>query len=242
MARSVRRTCEANIYHTTLRGVGRQLIFEDDLDRKRFVLKLKEFLGAHVGSLYAWCLMSNHAHLLIHAPLAELSKAMLSVECGYAKYFNAKYDRTGTLFQGRFASVPIADEGQLLVTVRYIHRNPAEQGGGLSGEWSSYDEYVGGSGYAKTGLVLGMFDGLDSFVGFHSQGDGRDAAVPRRRLTAQEASRVARAVLGEVNPYDIRSMEKDERDLQIRRLREAGLSIRQVERVTSIGRNIIAKA
>ena len=231
-----------DIYHVIVRGVGRQMLFEDRSDRKRFMGALAERLEASGGEILAWCLMSNHAHLLIHAPLAELSKAMLSVECGYAKYFNAKYDRTGTLFQGRFASVPIADEGQLLVTVRYIHRNPAEQGGGLSGEWSSYDEYVGGSGYAKTGLVLGMFDGLDSFVGFHSQGDGRDAAVPRRRLTAQEASRVARAVLGEVNPYDIRSMEKGERDLQIRRLREAGLSIRQVERVTSIGRNIIAKA
>lgn len=256
MARTARRRAESDIYHVVARGVGRQIIFEDDVDRCRFLSLLRERLADTEGMLLAWCLMDNHFHLLLHMPLEELSKTMRSLQTAYALFFNRRHDRVGHLFQDRFKSEPVEDEAYLLTVVRYIHRNPVKAG--LSEtcrfRWSSYNAYLGfpdESASTDCELVLSLFENVENFVRFHlEKGEGENGRVEQRCLDADDAPRpskdertlaAARAVLGEVRPEKVAALPKAERDEAIRRLRGARFSIRQIERITGVSRGIVSR-
>ena len=237
-----------DIYHITARGVGRQIIFESDGDRAAFVRLLSELKRETDVEVYAWCLMDNHVHLLLHAPLERVSLLMRRMLGSYAMRFNALYGRVGHLFQDRFHSVPIADEEQLLRAVRYIHFNPQEAGlDYITYPWSSYAEYAfGTTGPCDTAFMLGMLDGPQGFVELHdAELPGEDAlrhGTTRCHLSSDEASETVREVLGAVSPYDLKSLDKKTRNHYLARLRAAGLSVRQIERATGIGRGIISRA
>lgn len=244
MSNSKRLRSEGSLYHITARGVGRQIIFEDDSDRefmKRHMMDLKTLCDIEV---YAWCFMPNHIHLLLHAPMDAVSSFMQRLQAVYARRFNLRHDRVGTLFQGRFDSVPIETDEQLLSTVSYIHRNPLDLGEHLAFAWSSYVEYLGSPELASTSFVLNQFGGQKAFAAFHEagvvslpKGRGRNS-----RLSDQQAKAVMKNVLGDLSPYSVRALEKAERNAILRQLKGAGLSIKQIERETSIGRGIIQRA
>lgn len=80
----------------------RQLLFEDDADREFFLRTLLRSCSKRDAEIFAWVLMGNHVHLLVHASQPELSSLMKSTEGSYAHYFNRRYNRVGSLFQGRF--------------------------------------------------------------------------------------------------------------------------------------------
>ena len=163
---------EGDAYHIMVRGVGRQIIFEDDCDRQRFCDLLSSSVEQTRGdgievSLLAWCLMQNHVHLLFRADLLSLSPLLRATLSQYARYFNYRHDRVGTLFQGRFKSVPIKDDAQLLTVLRYIHHNPLEIGRPIQYRWSSYREYLRGRGMADVEFCLDVMGGLEQFRRFH---------------------------------------------------------------------------
>ena len=146
MARMARAIGESGFYHVVMRGVGKQVLFEDGQDRDGFLRRLRETCGELGVKIVAWCLMSNHVHLLLRGDMDAISRAMRRVESAYASRFNARHGRTGTLFQGRFTSVPVESDEQLCAAVRYIHLNPVKAGEPIDGPWSSYAEYAAGAG------------------------------------------------------------------------------------------------
>ena len=230
-----------------MRGVGRQLIFEDDVDRRSFLQRLCDAISVEELECFAWCLMENHVHMLLEGYLPILSSAVREIGSGYALYFNARHDRVGHLFQGRFGSEPLCDDGQLLATIRYIHLNPTKAYGEPAEEypWSSYSELVCGvDPIVNRDRVLSLFGGVDRFVAFHERGglEGEALRSPRGRARNWEVERIAADVLGEFPASSVKSLPKAERNEVLRRLRSEGLTIKQVERLTSIGRNIIARA
>lgn len=240
--------CESEIYHLTARGVGRMNIFEDDDDRRKLLELLSRSQAETSVEIYAWCLMSNHIHLIVRGPLEETSRMMRKTLGPYAMFFNSRHGRVGHLFQGRFASVPVLGEAQLLSAIRYVHDNPAEAGICACDEypWSSYREYTGKSEYASTEPVLEMLGGTQAFVDLHKE---RRPGEPepewrsiRKAMSESEAKRIAADALGRSDLEGIAAMEKGERDEALAKLKEAGLSIRQIERLTGIGRNIVHRA
>lgn len=239
-----RKHSEGNLYHITARGVGRQIIFEDDRDKGCFKSLLEAACNERGAEVYAWCFMDNHVHLLLHAPLESISAMMRKLLAGYAKYFNKRHERVGSLFQGRFHSTPLETDEQLLATVSYIHRNPLEMKAGLGYRWSSYREYLEGGGLASISFVLEIFGSLEDFVTYH---EGEKASAPHDCYDPFDSKdarvqKALRSVLGDLNPYSVRSLSKAERNDILRQLKEAGLSIREIERATSIGRGIISRA
>ena len=248
MVRSARKQSDSGIYHVVSRGVGRCVIFEDDADRTYFLEKLAEGFSVHGIELHAWCLMSNHYHLLVRSELGRLAMAMRQLNSAYALYFNKRYDRVGHLFQGRFKSEPVGEDGYYLTVLRYIHQNPQKAGIRPADEyrWSSYREYVGESALSNTDLGLAMLGGPDGFKKFHRFSD--DAAVcmdvggGRKVVDDDDAMRVAKAALPGLQVENIASLNEDDRREALRTLRRARLSIRQIERLTGISRNIVAKA
>ncbi|MBQ9043645.1 MAG: transposase [Eggerthellaceae bacterium] len=251
MANKYREQCESNLYHITARGVAKQIIFEEDRDRRFFGKKMREYLNECDVELYAWCLMSNHVHLMVRAELDLVAKFMHKLLTSYARYFNSRHDRTGHLFQNRFDSVPITTDEQLMTAVLYIHRNPDDIPGQnyMRYEWSSYREYIGNPFVSHTEFVLQVFGGLERFVAFHESNCSDDNSEnspkgPSRRLAIsdEDAIEFAKSLLGIDSVVSISSLDKTSRDNSIATLRNAGLPIHQIARITGIGRNIVQRA
>lgn len=112
------------MYHVTIRGNGRANIFADDHDRERFLQRLADSLDTYVVRLYLFCLMDNHAHLVLETPQGNLSRFMHSVETGYTVYYNARHSRPGHVLQGRYAAKLVEGNRYLLNLSRYVHLNP----------------------------------------------------------------------------------------------------------------------
>ena len=170
---------------------------------------------------------------------------MRSLATRYAQRFNRRGGHVGHVFQGRFYSSPVEGESYLLEAMRYIHNNPAKAGVCAAEDypWSSYHEYVGAPEYADTGLLLEMLGGHEAFVRFSSSSERVRYRPPARpRLADAAAEEVAREVLGPLAASELKSLEKARRNALLCELREAGLSVRQIERLTGIGRGTITRA
>ncbi len=113
----------SNFIHVTQRGLGRRALFEDDVDKRRYLDTLKRMMSEYDASILAWTLMTNHVHLLMKTTSATLSRLMQRVGISYAQYFNGRHGHVGKVFQNRFSSKAIEIEDHLLATIRYIHRN-----------------------------------------------------------------------------------------------------------------------
>ena len=133
--------------HIRHRGVDRQECFRADADRLVYLSRLRELVRATRCALHAYCLMTNHVHLLLTPP-DEGAPATLMRELGqcYVQYFNRRYGRTGTLWEGRFRSCLVESAGYVLACYRYIEMNPVEVGMAgfpLAYPWSSHAENIG---------------------------------------------------------------------------------------------------
>lgn len=127
------------------RGVAHARIFSDETDYRVFMLEARDSLHANGVELHSYCLLPNHYHLLVHTPTAGLSTAMQQLGSRFTQTVNKHTQRDGPLLRGRFKSVCIADDAQMVATARYIHLNPVESGlvdRAEDWEWSSAHAYA----------------------------------------------------------------------------------------------------
>lgn len=124
MSRPLRIQFPGALYHVTSRGNEKRAIFLDDHDRKRRLDWLNRTVTTYGLRLHAFVLMDNHEHLFVETPEPNLSAAMQYLNGSYTGYFNARYERVGHLFQGRYKAILIENEGHYLEVSRYIHLNP----------------------------------------------------------------------------------------------------------------------
>jgi putative transposase len=146
MARPLRIEFPGALYHVTSRGNARQPIYLDDVDRRRFLEHLGEVVALHRWRCHAYCLMTNHYHLLLETPQPNLSAGMRRLNGPYAQWFNVRHDRVGHLLQGRFGAVVVERESHLAELARYVVLNPVRAGIVASPEeyaWSSLRAAVG---------------------------------------------------------------------------------------------------
>lgn len=143
-------------YHIYNRGVEKRKIFLDDQDYSVFLALIKRYLShdscavrqgrtyeclAEDVELVSFCLMPNHFHLMLYQiKMNAVTKLLRAICSSYVTYFNQKYGRVGTLFQGNFKAVKVNSDEYLLYLSRYIHRNPADY---LHWEWSSLVYWLG---------------------------------------------------------------------------------------------------
>ena len=128
MARALRAEYEGAFYHLTSRGNDRNRIFFNETDYSKFRAYLEEGMKKFGYRLHAYVLMTNHYHLLLETPNANLSKIMHYLNSSYTAYINKKRDRSGHLFQGRYKSILVQKDDYLLALSRYIHLNPVKAG------------------------------------------------------------------------------------------------------------------
>jgi len=157
MARQLRILYAGAWYHVMNRGVNKQTIFFKTKHREEFIALLEHVSKVYNVEIHAYCLMTNHYHILIRTREANLPEVMQYLNSVYARKVNIDMCRDGPLLRGRFKSVLIADDEHLLCVSRYIHLNPLEAG--LidqmdDSQWSSYPYYIG---MVKDGFYTKIF-------------------------------------------------------------------------------------
>jgi putative transposase len=134
-----------NYYHVYNRGNNRQLIFFERDNYIYFLRQLRNHLIENGVDLIAYCLMPNHYHLLVYLKTDRFSQLMQAFTLSYVKAINKRYQRVGSLFQGRFEAIQVDRDEYLLHLTRYIHLNPVRANiveKAENWEFSSYQEYI----------------------------------------------------------------------------------------------------
>jgi REP element-mobilizing transposase RayT len=237
-----------------LRGIDRSQLFYDDTDRAAFIERLARYKDECGFSLYAYCLMGNHVHLLLKEGESGISEGIKRLATSYAHWFNARYDRTGYLFQNRFRSEPVQTNEYLLCVLRYILNNPAAAGLPAF-SWTNHAECVEGTDsdlpLTDVAFVLGLFsdDASEARLLFSEfvvsdtgTPDDVSGMTPRKHIRDQDAIGIIKQHAHVKSCTDLADMDKDERNQVLVHLKSEGLSIRQLARLTGINRGIVLDA
>jgi len=146
MPRGARLDAPGTLHHVMVRGIEKGSIVRDDSDRTEFLHRMGLLAKTSGTSIYAFALMTNHAHILLKSGTIGLSLFMRRLLSGYAQYFNRRHKRVGHLFQDRYKSVICEEETYFDKLVAYIHLNPLRAG--LVSSFSDLDSYPW-SGHAE---------------------------------------------------------------------------------------------
>ena len=246
MPRSARKQSESGIYHVMLRGTDRQNLFEEAEDYGKMLRLLKEYRQVCGYSLYAYCLMDNHMHLLIKTGEEPLAKIFRRVGASYVYWFNLKYDRSGHLFQDRYKSEPVTEDENLMTVLRFIHLNPVKAGKCQRPEeypYSSYAYYFTNA-LIDRGPVLDRMD-KEAFRQFHlepNQDDCMDIGETRPvRMTDEKALKIMKKISGCENAAALQKLPVGTRNYVLSRMLKKGVSIRQASRITGLGVGVVRK-
>lgn len=267
MSRYARQHSASNVYHIMIRGNERKDIFLDEEDKRRFIDTLDRMKGQKGFTIYSYCLMNNHVHLLIREGEEAIQKSMKRIGVSYTYYFNKKYQRVGHLFQDRFRSEPAEMDSYLLAASRYIHNNPVKAGLVHKAEdyrWSSYCAYICAGLSGKQSLIdcdfllsmlsdeteraIAMFKEYtsnyaeDRFIDLNSEGE---INKEKKDVNQDTILRIAN-ILKNYNLVleSLRNCRNKElRNNVLREIKEnLGISIRDLSRMTGISKDTIFRA
>ena len=237
------------------RGINRQDIFNEDEDRQRYILTLQKAKEKSGCELYGYCLMDNHIHLLIKEKSESISQIMKRVGVSYAFWYNQKYERSGHVFQDRYKSEAVEDDNYFLAVLRYIHQNPLRAGMVKNIDdfsWSSHRLYATKQyqSLIDIDLMLGLLDqdqgnAVACYKQFMSEPNSVNylESNEKARLT-DTAARLALSNLLNNQPINVLlTMDKMDRDEVLRKAKKIeGISIRQIARISGIGKHVVANS
>jgi REP element-mobilizing transposase RayT len=165
MARQLRIDFDGAWHHVMNRGAARERVFDTRRDGEQFEQLLGEASDRCGVVVHAYCLMSNHFHLLLQSVTGELSSFMQHVGRSYTQFRNTRLGRDGAVFRGRFHSELVDSDAYVLAASRYIHRNPSDIRPAVPLDryrWSSYRAYSGAApppSWLQTDLLERFFGG-----------------------------------------------------------------------------------
>ena len=261
MPRKLRVPSPTGIYHVMQRGINRDDIFFDDID----LLKMEKILRSLAKPLdkngnpkpplckiYAYCLMTNHIHLLIAELDESISDIVKRLGVAYVSYFNKRRKRTGPLFEGRFRSEPVDDFNYFVTLLHYIHYNPVKAGMvKMPGwyKWSSWHEYelpeeTYDKGFCEQvipfkdltrsqvkDIVLEAEDPM-SFI----------SPVDVERVDDAEAETIMRALVSEeYNDIDLKDLPKVEKLTLTNKAKNYGITNTQITKLLGVSKHAIYK-
>lgn len=246
MPRKPRTLSSTGIYHIILRSVNQHIIFEEDSDYQKFLFILSDCKKKYDIDIFAYCLMNNHIHLLIHIPDDKLASFFQSLGTRFVRWYNNKYSRSGHLFQERFYSSAVESEQAYLSTLIYIHNNPVKANMcryASEYRWSSINAYLG----AENPLINASFSyniagSKDSLLHYFA----KEADSPENSLfendhreanhffTDEKAFDIFKSITHLSSASDVITLEKVKRNEYVRLLKKEGLTIKQIARVMDI--------
>jgi REP element-mobilizing transposase RayT len=256
MPRKPRKLSNSGVYHVMIRGNEKKDIFIDHSDKNKIVRVLKSVNTKKSYSLYAYCIMNNHAHFVIKELNEDISNIMKRINTSYATYYNRKYNRVGHVFQDRFKSEPVEDERYLLQVIRYVHNNPVKAEIVAEPEnypWSSYSQYIAGGkdqeDFLSSEEILELYgktqdNAIIKFIEFTKKSDDKEFLDTHDDVSkSQEITMIVDNYLSKNQiKREVLLSNREIRNRLVVKLREEyGFSIRCIERETGINRNIIQR-
>ncbi len=264
MPRTQREKSKSGIYHVMVRGNEQRDLFVDDDDRLRFIETLDDKIKLGEYSLYAYCLMDNHVHLLVKESDKSVSELIRRIGASYVYYFNKKYKRVGHLFQDRFRSEKVETDAYLLSAVRYIHKNPVKAGMVKSEEdyiWSSFGAYTCKNDYRNmvdTKEVLGMYSGnevkaIDAFKEYSKKDDkvsfidikNEDRNTESEKIGKSEANAYVAEYLNKkgvkLENLKLKVYTEVRHDLILYLKKNTDISIREIANLLNINRGMVER-
>jgi putative transposase len=184
MPRQPRLDAVGALHHVMGRGIERTNIFRIDRDREDFLNRLANQCMEGSLIVYAWCLLSNHFHLLVRTGRQPIFRSMKKLLTGYAVNFNLRHKRTGHLFQNRYKSIICEDDPYLLELTRYIHLNPMRAG--MVGELEGLNNYRWAGHSAIMGRVEREWQDIETVLGYF--GSGREAVKKYEQFVREGVS------------------------------------------------------
>lgn len=251
MPRQARKKSSSGIYHIMLRGINKQNIFEDNNDRKRFIDTIGYYKTISGYSLYGYCLMDNHVHLLLREANESMSMGIKRISSSFVHWYNQKYNRCGHLFQERYKSEVVENDSYFLTVLRYIHQNPVKAGIVKRMEqypWSSYREYTGKAIITDVDFAFGILstDRVKARELFkeYSGKENEDQCLEIRKAgrVSDEDVIIHLNRLGIQTVTQLQRLDKTKRNEVIKTLKKIeGISIRQISRITGISKSVISR-
>lgn len=245
MPRTARQKSSTGIYHIMIRGADRRIIFADDEDCLRFLETLRQVRITSGFSLYTYCLMGNHVHLLLKESEEPIDRIFRRIGSSYVYYYNWKYQLHGHLFQDRFRSESVEDDSYFLDVLRYICQNPVKAG--LSKTLFDYP-WLGCTGIAINDCLLDSMEGLTSLHGDELREfvckpcrEEHLEFSENKRLTDREAIERICSAIGCNNVQEIAGWDLRRQSNAVREALELGVSIRQLSRLTAISKAVIER-
>jgi REP element-mobilizing transposase RayT len=242
MPRTKRALSETGIYHALVRGINQQSIFEDAEDNQIYLTLLKEVKDKTGFELFSFCLMGNHAHLLLKENEEPLSQVFRCLGVRYVRWFNDKYQRSGHLFQDRFKSQPVQSDAYFISVIRYIHNNPVKAGicdEPESYEWSSLrllkdlDPLIDWAALKRIMPLKDMYPIVDD----QASDDHLEVyQVKKTSCSDRVAREILRHISGAESVADFQRIDKGMQRDAIPNLKSAGLSVRQIARITGLSK------
>ncbi len=244
MPRRPRRMSNSGYMHVIVRGVGKQILFEDSMDFKHFLKRLELYSLETEVKICAYCLMENHVHLLVHSKSESLALFMKKIGVSYSGYYNKKYDRVGHLFQDRYLSEPVETENYLMTVFRYILRNPQKAGicNAADYKWSSYGLYENPPKFMDLVLIKTLIGDCKQYTEFVNVGTEDQCLEFETKHDDEWAKKELEACLNVSSGTRLKAFSVKDRNASLVKLKRRGLTVRQIERLTGINRNIIQKA
>lgn len=244
MARHQRSKSSTNIYHVFIRGIDRQKIFRQPEDYYRFLDFLLQVKKQCRFTLYAYCLMENHIHLLIKDDDEELSTIFRKLGTRYALWFNKKYDRVGHLFQNRFGSEPVEDDNYFITALIYIYQNPVK--GGLCKlpvdyKWSSRCRLGKGDGLIDEKSLLEIIS-ISDITRHESEMEIKrkmidEKSSPRKRAHSdEEIFMMLKEKYGVKNSSEFHLLLRPEQQSAVDEMRERNIPLRRIVEITNLTR------
>ena len=242
-----RKKSHSGIYHVMLRGNNKQIIFEDDEDYRKYLRVLQEYKETCEFEVLAYCLMSNHIHILMRPGEVSLAIVFQKIGAKYVRWYNTKYERVGHLFQDRYRSEPVDGERHVLKVVRYIHMNPVKAGICSKPEdykYSSFRRYFSGNPLVDSGRISFLMDEKE-FADFHNESNEDEFmdidTIGRRSISDKKALDIMYEISGCCTIAEFQTLAKEQRNSAIKEMRKAGVSIRQASRLTGVSRRIVER-
>lgn len=235
---------ESRYFHIMIRGIAKQIIFEDNFDNQYFLNLLKEYSFKHNIKVICYCLMYNHAHIECQDFDENISQFMSDLCATYARYFNKKYERCGSLFQRPYKKKIINNEAYLMQVFHYIMRNPEKDGICPYRDyyWSSYKFINSQNHFTDTEIILDILGGesLDSYLSTAIEEDKVQLIdnFCKDKTSDFLAKKFITSKFNIKTASEIKSFNKEDRREAILLLKNYGLSIRQIERLTGVSRGI----
>lgn len=186
MPRGARLDSPGTLHHVMVRGIEGNSIVADDEDRMYFVSRMGKVAAATGTSIYAWALLTNHAHILLKSGASGLSTFMRKLLTGYATGYNLRHKRHGHLFQNRYKSIVCEEEPYFLRLVSYIHLNPLRAG--LAESLEDLERYPWGGHVVVMNRIRHEWQDRNYVLGYFGKRES-SALQEYREFVAEESGR-----------------------------------------------------